>query len=90
MRSKSDLIDAVAREANLTKIEAKRAVDATIAAMQEFAMNGGLRIAGFGTFQAKDRPSRAVRNPRTGGMVTTPATRVVRFKPGAGLKVVIG
>lgn len=85
--SKKDLIDAVAKEAELTKDKATEVVDAVIAHIRA-AMKGGseVRIPDFGTFKVADRKAREGRNPATGETINIPASRVPKFTPAKGLK----
>jgi DNA-binding protein HU-beta len=84
---KADLIDAVAKAADVTKKDATEVIGACICAI-EGALKKGVKvqITGFGTFEAAKRKKRTARNPRTGETITIPATTVPRFKPGQGLK----
>ncbi len=84
--NKAQLIDAMAAGAGLTKIEAKKALDAFIGATTE-ALKGGdkLTLIGFGTFSVTERSARTGRNPQTGKEIQIPAKKVVKFKAGADL-----
>jgi len=84
--NKADLINAVAAEANLSKADAKRSLDATINAVTG-ALSGGDRVAlvGFGSFSVSKRSARTGRNPQTGKEIKIPAKKVVKFKAGADL-----
>lgn len=85
--NKSDLIDAVAETADLSKVESARAVDAVTAAITE-ALRSGDQVAliGFGTFLVRERAARVGRNPRTGERLDIKAANVPSFKPGKALK----
>ena len=87
---KADLIEEVAKAAELTKKDASAAVAALIETI-EVALKKGtkVQITGFGTFEAAKRKKRTARNPRTGEAITIAATTVPRFKPGQGLKDVV-
>ncbi len=84
--NKAELIDAIASDANLTKADAKRALDAFIGATTK-ALKKGDRVAlvGFGSFSVSKREARKGRNPQSGMEITIPAKKVVKFKAGAEL-----
>lgn len=85
--NKSELIDAIASHANLTKADAGRALDGLTKTI-ESALKAGDSIAlvGFGTFEIKERAERQGRNPQTGAAITIAAAKTPSFKPGKGLK----
>lgn len=88
--NKSDLVNAVAKQANLTKKAANDAVEATFAAIQEaLARKEKVTLVGFGTFEVRNRKERQGVNPSTGEKITIPATSVPAFKPGKTLKEVV-
>ncbi len=84
--NKTDLINAIAAGAGLTKADAAKALNATTAAIAE-AVKAGNKVAlvGFGTFAPAERPARTGKNPRTGEVIEIPAKKVVKFKAGADL-----
>ncbi len=84
--NKTDLINAIAAEAGLTKAAAAKALAATTNAIAG-ALKAGDKVAilGFGTFAPAARPARTVKNPRTGEVVNIPAKTVAKFKPGSEL-----
>ena len=85
--NKSDLVDAVASSADLTKASAARAVDATLDAIGGALGNGdSVSLVGFGTFSVRHRAARDGRNPQTGAPMHIPASKVPGFKAGKGLK----
>jgi DNA-binding protein HU-beta len=85
--NKSELIDAVATAADLTKADAGRAIDATVAAITDTLSNGdSLSLIGFGTFSISHRAARAGRNPRTGETIQIKAANLPKFKAGKALK----
>lgn len=88
--NKAELIDAIASEANLTKADAKKALDAFIGATTN-TLKKGERVAlvGFGSFSVSERKARTGRNPRSGKEITIPAKKVVKFKAGAELADVV-
>ena len=85
--NKTELIDAVAEAADLTKAESSRAVDAVIASVTK-ALKGGdaVTLVGFGTFQVRDRAARIGRNPKTGDTIKIAASKNPSFKAGKALK----
>lgn len=84
------MISAIAAKAELTKVDAKKALDAFIEVSGE-AMKKGERITlvGFGTFSVNERNARNGRNPRTGAKIKIAAKKVVRFKAGAELNKLV-
>ena len=84
--NKAQLIDAMASEANLTKADAKKALDAFITTTGT-ALKDGDRVAlvGFGSFSVAQRSARTGRNPKTGAEMQIPAKKVVKFKAGSEL-----
>lgn len=84
--NKTDLINAIAAEAGLTKAEAAKALNATTAAIANAVKAGDkVTLVGFGTFAPTERPARTGKNPRTGEALTIPAKKVVKFKAGSEL-----
>ncbi|MBR4646318.1 MAG: HU family DNA-binding protein [Bacteroidales bacterium] len=82
--NKSELINAMAEKAELTKVQAKNALEALIAATTDTLKKGGkLSLIGFGTFSVADRKARTGHNPATGKSIKIPAKKVVKFKPGS-------
>ena len=88
--NKADLISAIAAKAELTIVDAKKALDAFIE-VSGGAMKKGERITlvGFGTFSVNERNARNGRNPRTGAKIKIAAKKVVRFKAGAELNKLV-
>lgn len=85
--SKKDLIDAVARDAELTKDKAGEVVDAVINHVQNTLKDGGeVRMPGFGSFKITHRPARKARNPQTGKEMDLPASNVPKFQASQKLK----
>lgn len=85
--SKKDLIDAVAKDCELTKEKAGSAVEAVLAHIKASMKNGDeVRIPDFGTFKVAARKAREGRNPATGKTIQIPASRVPKFTPSKGLK----
>lgn len=85
--NKSELIDAVASAADLTKASAGRAVDATVAAITAALKSGDtVTLIGFGTFKVSKRAAREGRNPRTGATLKIAARKAPAFTAGKALK----
>ena len=85
--NKTDLIDAVANDAEVTKAEAARAVDAVINSITKALKKGdAVTLVGFGTFSVSKRKASTGRNPRTGEPMTIKASTQPKFKAGKGLK----
>lgn len=84
--NKIELVNVVAEKSGLTKVDAKKALDAFISAAAE-AINNGERISlvGFGTLSTAVRPARKGRNPQTGKEITIAAKKVVKFRPSSDL-----
>ncbi len=84
--NKSELIDAMAEKAGLTKVQAKNALDAFMCTTSETLKKGDkISLIGFGTFEIKNRPARTGINPATKKAINIPAKNVVKFKVGAKL-----
>ncbi len=85
--NKSELINTIAEQADLSKADAGRALDAVQKAIENTLIAGdSVTLVGFGTFGVKDRAERTGRNPQTGREITIAATKVPFFKPGKSLK----
>ena len=85
--NKSELIDVIAAEAEISKAAAGRALDATVAAVKDALKAGdSVSLIGFGTFSVGERAARTGRNPRTGNSLNIKAAKVPKFRPGKGLK----
>lgn len=85
--NKSELIDAVANNAGLTKASAGDAVEAALGAITGALSSGdSVALVGFGTFSVRERGARTGRNPRTGESIQIAASRVPAFKAGKALK----
>jgi DNA-binding protein HU-beta len=85
--NKSELTDAVANSADLSKAAATRAVDAVVDTITAALKNGDqVSVVGFGTFLVRARSARSGRNPRTGETIKIAASKVPGFKPGKALK----
>ncbi len=85
--NKTELVNAIAEKAEITKADAGRALDATIEAIQETLAKGEqVSLVGFGTFSVRERAARQGRNPRTGESIDIPASKNAAFKAGKALK----
>lgn len=85
--NKTELIDAVADEAEVSKAEAGRAVDAVISGITKALKKGdSVTLVGFGTFQVRKRAARTGRNPKTGDTIKIKASKNPAFKAGKALK----
>lgn len=85
--NKSELIEAVADDADLSKADASRAVDAVVGCITRSLRKGEqVTVVGFGTFLVRQRSARSGRNPRTGESIQIAASRVPAFKAGKSLK----
>ena len=85
--NKMELVTRVAEIAEITKIDADKAISATFAAIEEaLAAGDKVQLVGFGTFEVRDRAARSGRNPKTGDPIKIPETKVPAFKPGKALK----
>ena len=85
--NKTELVDAVAGSADLSKASAARAVAAALAAISgSLAQGDQVALIGFGTFLVRDRAARTGRNPRTGESIEIAAAKIPAFKPGKALK----
>ena len=84
--NKAELINAIAEKANITKADAKAALDATLAAISDaVANNDKVALIGFGTFAVVEKGARTGINPATQEKIVIPAKKVVKFKAGAEL-----
>jgi len=85
--NKSELVSAIAEEAGLTKADAAKALDATVASITKAMSTGdSVAIIGFGTFKVGERSARTGRNPQTGAEMQIPAATVPKFTAGKALK----
>lgn len=84
--NKTDLVNAIAEKAGLSKVDAKNALDATIAAIADaLAANDKIALVGFGTFSVAEKAARTGINPATKQKIEIPARKSVKFKAGAEL-----
>ena len=84
--NKTELVNAIAEKSGLSKVDAKKALDATIESLT-CALSKGDKIAlvGFGTFSVVEKAARQGINPRTKETITIAARKTVKFKQGADL-----
>ncbi len=88
--TKAELVEDVARAAELTKKDAERLVELVFESIIETLNHGEkIELRGFGSFRVRERGARRGRNPKTGAPVDIPAKRVPYFKPGKEMKELI-
>ena len=88
--NKTDLIDAIAAKADISKKDAETALKATIESIEEALKNNEkVVLVGFGTFSTKERAARTGRNPSTGKTIKIPASKAPAFKAGKELKDIV-
>ncbi len=85
--NKTDLINSVSEQTQLSKKDVSKTVDAVFEAIEE-SLKGGdkVQLIGFGNFEVRERAARKGRNPQTGEEIEIPASKVPAFKPGKALK----
>lgn len=85
--NKMELIEKIAAEADVSKAEAGRALDAAVKAIGEALKKGDtVTLVGFGTFTVSTREARTGRNPRTGQSIRIAASKTPKFKAGKALR----
>ncbi|MBE6674770.1 MAG: HU family DNA-binding protein [Ruminococcaceae bacterium] len=85
--NKTDLIEIVAKEANLKKKDAEAAVSAVLCAIEKALVDGDkVQLIGFGTFEVKGRAAKSGRNPATGEAIQIAASKQIKFSAGKTLK----
>lgn len=85
--NKADIISAMADQAELSKADAGRALDALIEVVKKSLKKGdSVSLVGFGTFAVRKRAARTGRNPRTGATIKIKASKIPAFKAGKALK----
>ena len=85
--NKTELIEHIAKSADISKAAATRSLDAMIGAVKvTLKKNGTVTLVGFGTFSVVKRAARMGRNPKTGEAIKIKSAKVPKFKPGKGLK----
>lgn len=85
--NKTELVEHIAKNADISKAAATRALEATIGAVK-FTLKKGeaVSLVGFGTFVVATRAARTGRNPRTGNEIKMKEARIPKFRPGKALK----
>ena len=85
--NKSELIDHIAKQADISKAAAGRALEAVIGGVKAtLKKNNSVSLVGFGTFSVSKRAARTGRNPRTGAAIKIKSAKVPKFRPGKALK----
>ncbi|HUR88771.1 MAG TPA: HU family DNA-binding protein [Ramlibacter sp.] len=85
--NKTELIEHIAKHADISKAAATRALESMIGAVKTTLKKGGsVSLVGFGTFAVGKRAARSGRNPRTGDAIKIKAAKVPKFRPGKALK----
>lgn len=85
--NKTDLIEHIAKHADISKAAAARALDALMSGVKATLKKGGsVTLVGFGTFAVSKRAARAGRNPRTGEAIKIKAAKLPKFRPGKALR----
>ena len=85
--NKTDLVSAVAEQAQISKKDADKAVSAVVETITDALKNGDkVQLVGFGTFEVRQREARKGKNPRTGEEINIPASKAPAFKAGKALK----
>ena len=88
--NKSELVEAIAKQAELSKADAERALSATIATIVKAVSKGDtVTLVGFGTFKSLKRAARVGRNPATGAALKIAATTLPKFTAGATFKTAV-
>ena len=84
--NKTELVEKIAAAAGLSKVDSKKALEATIAAIKDALVAGDkVALVGFGTFSVNERPAREGINPATKEKISIAAKKVAKFTPGAEL-----
>jgi DNA-binding protein HU-beta len=85
--NKTEMIDHIAKQADISKAAAGRALEAMVGGIKTTMKRGGsVTLVGFGTFNVGKRAARTGRNPRTGSPIKIKAAKVPKFRPGKALK----
>ena len=85
--NKSELVEHIARQADLSKASASRALSAVVSGIKTSLKKGqSVSLVGFGTFRVSKRAARVGRNPQTGAALKIKAAKVPKFRPGKALK----
>jgi DNA-binding protein HU-beta len=85
--NKTELIEHIAKQADISKAAAGRALEAVVGGIRVALKKGNsVTLVGFGTFMVGKRAARTGRNPRTGAAIKIKAAKVPKFRPGKDLK----
>ena len=85
--NRTELISAMAENANMSKVDTEKALKAFIDTVTDELKNGGkVQLVGFGTFEVAERAERQGRNPKTGEPITIGASKSPKFKAGKAFK----
>lgn len=88
--NKTDLINAVAAKAEISKKDAEKALAAVLGSIEDALKAGDkVQLIGFGTFEVKERAARTGHNPKTGESIEIAAAKIPSFKAGAALKTAV-
>lgn len=88
--NKSDLIDSMAKAADISKAAAEKALNGQLEAISKSLAKGNkVTLVGFGTFSVSKRSARQGRNPQTGAAIKIAARKVAKFKPGSKLSTMV-
>ena len=88
--NKTEFINAVAEKSGLSKVDAKKAVDAFVETVtSELKAGGKIALLGFGSFSVAEKSARKGVNPRTKEVLDIPSRKVVKFKAGAELADIV-
>lgn len=81
--NKAELVEAIAKNAKLTKVDAENFLNATLDTIKKTVRKGDdVTLIGFGTFTRSRRQARAGRDPQTGDAITIPEMTLPKFRPG--------
>jgi len=88
--NKAQLIDKLARESRLTKVEAQKILNAVLNVIKQSLKKGEeVKISGFGRWHVTKRKARQSKNPQTGEMIKIASQSVPSFRPGSVLKSLV-
>ncbi len=88
--NKTELVAAIAANAELSKKDAEKALNAFVGAVEDALKKGDkIQLVGFGTFEVRERAARECINPQTKAKVMVPASKVPAFKAGQALKNIV-
>lgn len=88
--NKTELIDAIAKDAEISKVAAKKALESFLKNVENTLASGGkISLVGFGSWAISERAEREGRNPQTGNTIKIAAKKVVKFKAGSELETAV-